>query len=81
MKTEILQHKMKLTAVYKQGEKGGYVAFIKEIPGAISQGQTIEEARVNLLDALELLLEANHLFILTTPLKKPPLCLDINKLI
>jgi len=52
-----------LTAVYEQvpeTEGGGYVAYTEELPGAISEGDTIEEARENLRDAVEELLTANR---------------------
>lgn len=39
---------------------GGYIAFLEELPGANTQGATIEEARANLQDAVELVLEANR---------------------
>ena len=42
------------------GEGGGFVAYAEELPGAISEGDTLEEARDNLRDAIELLLEANR---------------------
>ena len=48
------------TAVYEPAEEGGYVAFVEEVPGAISQGETLEEARENLKEALELMLEVNR---------------------
>jgi predicted RNase H-like HicB family nuclease len=48
------------TAVYEPAEEGGFVAFVEEVPGAISQGETLEEARENLKDALELMLEVNR---------------------
>jgi predicted RNase H-like HicB family nuclease len=54
---------MVLTAVYEQvstREGEGYVAYVEELPGAISEGDTLEEARENLRDAVELLLEANR---------------------
>jgi len=35
------------------------VAFVKELPGAITQGETLEEARVKLKDAVRLLIETN----------------------
>jgi predicted RNase H-like HicB family nuclease len=47
---------LKLTAVFVPAEEGGYMAYIKEIRGVITQGETIEEAQTNLLDALELML-------------------------
>jgi predicted RNase H-like HicB family nuclease len=48
---------MKLTAVFEPASQGGYTCFIEEIPAAISQGDTLEEAKANLLDALRLVLE------------------------
>jgi predicted RNase H-like HicB family nuclease len=39
-------------------EDGGYTVSCKEIPAAISQGETIQEALDNLVDAIELCLEA-----------------------
>ena len=48
------------TAVYEPAEEGGYVAFVEEVPGAISQGETLDEARENLKEALELMLEVNR---------------------
>jgi predicted RNase H-like HicB family nuclease len=38
---------------------GGYVAYAEEVPGAITQGETLEEALENLQDAVEMVLEAN----------------------
>lgn len=54
---------MLLTAVFEevpQAEGGGYVAYVEELPGAISEGDTLDEARENLRDAISLLLEANR---------------------
>lgn len=48
------------TAVFEEAEEGGYCAWVEELPGAISQGETLEEARENLKDALELMLEVNR---------------------
>jgi predicted RNase H-like HicB family nuclease len=48
-----------LTAVYEEvpePEGGGYVAHVEELPGVI----TLDEARENLRDAIEILLEANR---------------------
>ncbi len=50
---------MDLTAVYMQVE-GGFVAFVEELPGANTQGDTLEEARTNLVEAVELVLDANR---------------------
>ena len=51
---------MQLTAVYVPAEEGGYTAYIEEIPAAISEGETLEEARENLVDALREVLECNR---------------------
>ena len=50
---------MQLTAVYMQVPEG-YIAFVEELPGANTQGDTLEEARENLREAVELVLEANR---------------------
>ena len=50
---------MKLTAVYMQVPEG-YIAFVEELPGANTQGDTLEEARENLREAVALVLEANR---------------------
>jgi predicted RNase H-like HicB family nuclease len=51
---------MKLPAVFQKVPEG-YIGFIEELPGANTQGATLEEARTNLKDAVELVLEANRL--------------------
>ena len=51
---------LELTAVYRKAPEGGYVAFVEELPGANTQGETLEEARENLREAVELVLEANR---------------------
>jgi len=48
---------MKLTAVHEPAKEGGYTCFVDETPAAISQGETLGEAKANLLDALKLVLE------------------------
>lgn len=47
-----------LTAVFRR-VSSGYIAFVKELPGANTQGVTLEEARENLREAVQLVLEAN----------------------
>src|SRR5439155_5609965 len=44
---------MKLTAVFEPAKEGGYTCFVEEIPAAISQGETVEEAKANLPRCLE----------------------------
>jgi predicted RNase H-like HicB family nuclease len=38
----------------------GYVAYVEELPGANTQGDTLDEARENLREAVELVLESNR---------------------
>jgi predicted RNase H-like HicB family nuclease len=51
--------KLELTAVFRKVPEG-YIAFIEELPGANTQGATLEEARSNLKEAALLVLEANR---------------------
>lgn len=51
---------MRLTAVFEPAAEGGYTCFMEQIPAAISQGETVEEAKRNLLDALKLVLECQR---------------------
>jgi predicted RNase H-like HicB family nuclease len=50
---------VRLTAVFERVAEG-YVAFVQELPGANTQGATLEEARANLGEAVQLVLEANR---------------------
>jgi predicted RNase H-like HicB family nuclease len=51
---------VKLTAVFEPAKEGGYTCFVEEIPAAISQGETLEEAKANLRDALQLVLDCQR---------------------
>ena len=51
---------MKLTAVFEKVPEG-YIAFVEELPGANTQGATMEEARSNLQEAVEMILDANRM--------------------
>ena len=48
---------LRLTVVFEDGEDGWVVASIPEVPGALSQGRTRDEARENVIDALHGVLE------------------------
>jgi predicted RNase H-like HicB family nuclease len=50
---------MKFTAIIEQDESGWFVGQIEEVPAALSQGETIDELKANLLDALRLILDTN----------------------
>jgi len=51
---------MNFTAVFQKFPKG-YVAFVEELPGANTQGKTLKEARANLVEAVELVQQANRI--------------------
>jgi predicted RNase H-like HicB family nuclease len=62
-----------LTAVYEPCEEGGYIAYIDEIQGINSQGETLEEAKENLVEAINLLFEeirSEHTKVRSTKMKK-----------
>ena len=50
---------IKLTAVFCQFPEG-CAAFVEELPGANTQGATLEEARANLVEAVALVMAANR---------------------
>jgi len=52
---------LEFTAVFRKVPEG-YIGFVEELPGANTQGATLEEARSNLKEAVTLVLEANRLF-------------------
>lgn len=49
-----------LTAIYEEAEEGGYIGYVAELPGANTQGESLEEVRENLGEAIQLILEANR---------------------
>lgn len=51
---------MQFTAIIEKSKDGWYVGQIEEYPAAISQGKTVDEVKINLLDALQLLFEVNQ---------------------
>jgi predicted RNase H-like HicB family nuclease len=50
---------IELTAVFRKFPEG-YAAFVEELPGANTQGATLEEARANVKEAVEMVLQANR---------------------
>jgi len=48
---------IEMTAVFEPCNEGGYMAYIEEIPGINSQGETLEEAKENLAEAINLMFE------------------------
>jgi len=48
---------MMLKVVIYRAEEGGFWAKVPAIPGCVSQGETLEEVRANILEALQGCLE------------------------
>ncbi len=51
--------KIQLTAVFQKVAEG-YIGFVEELPGANTQGSSLDEVRANLEEAVSLVLEANR---------------------
>lgn len=51
--------RLQLTKIFKKVPEG-YIGFVEELPGANTQADTLEEARTNLEEAIQLVLEANR---------------------
>lgn len=49
--------KAEFTAIIEPAPEGGYWAICPEVPGANGQGETIEETKNNLRQAIELIFE------------------------
>lgn len=49
-----------LTTIFEEAEEGGFIGYVAELPGANTQGETLEETRENLVEAIQLILEANR---------------------
>lgn len=54
-----MEKHMKISMSYIKSSDGGYVGFINEINGVISQGETLKELQVNLIDALKVMFKFN----------------------
>jgi predicted RNase H-like HicB family nuclease len=53
----VTNDRLRLTIAYDEADEDGWiVARVLEVPGALSQGRTREEARENIIDALRLML-------------------------
>lgn len=51
--------KLEFTAVFEEVSEG-FIGYVEELPGANTQGATLDEARTNLAEAVELVLESNR---------------------
>ena len=50
---------LQFTAIFRQVPEG-YIGFVEELPGANTQGATLEEARANLREAVAMIVDANR---------------------
>lgn len=57
--TLVQMAQIELTAVFMKVAEG-YIAFVEELPGANTQGETLDEARANLEEAVAMVLTANR---------------------
>jgi len=48
---------LKYDVVFEEQPEGGYTALVPSLPGCISEGDTFEEAKKNISDAIKLYLE------------------------
>jgi predicted RNase H-like HicB family nuclease len=48
---------MKLQVVLEPSDEGGYTIYVPSLPGCMSEGETVEDALVNIQEAIELYLE------------------------
>lgn len=49
--------RIELTAIYEPCDEGGFIAYIQEIPGINTQGDTLENAKENLADAINIMFQ------------------------
>ena len=54
----LVMTELQLTAIFEKAAEGGYIGYVSELPGANTQGESIEETRENLKEAISLLLQA-----------------------
>ena len=55
---EISQKSRKFTVIINREKEGGYSGQCLELPGAISEGKTLNELKENMTDAINLVLES-----------------------
>lgn len=57
MKTRKISKILKYDVIFEEAKEGGYTVSVPSLPGCISEGDTFEEAKVNIADAIKLYLE------------------------
>jgi predicted RNase H-like HicB family nuclease len=48
---------LRLRIVFEPSDEGGYTVHVPELPGCVSEGDTLDEARQNIREAIDLYLE------------------------
>lgn len=48
-------------AVFQEEKKGGFSVWVPELPGCASQGESFDEALINIREAVELYLQSDNL--------------------
>ena len=56
----MMKANLKLTAIFEEQREGGYIGYVEEISGVNTQGETLEEVRNNLIEALVLVLDTQR---------------------
>jgi predicted RNase H-like HicB family nuclease len=51
---------MQLKVVLEPSEDGGYTVFVPALPGCVSEGETLDEAKRSILEAIHLYLEPDE---------------------
>lgn len=55
----MINRTLNYTVIIHKAEEGGYVGFVPFLPGCMTQGETLDEVRSNIKDAIE-----GYLFVL-----------------
>jgi predicted RNase H-like HicB family nuclease len=71
--------KAEFTAIIEPAPEGGYWAICPEVPGANGQGETIEETKNNLREAIQLILEDRKADILHGAIEAIPRHIEIKE--
>jgi len=51
---------MELKVIFEPSDEGGYTVYVPSLPGCISEGETVEDARANIREAISLYLETGE---------------------
>ncbi len=69
------------TVLFEPAEEGGFVVTCPALPGLVTEGDTLEEARRMALDAIRAYLESLHKDHLPIPADRPPVQEEIRVLL